>query len=446
MVRRRRRVRRRIGALPGLDDLLGTVLDHYQAADPSKLPGPVQDAYIRARGALDAATHSVAGTLGLDLSDLTQQARAAGAVLGGATPELVAMAGGILSGNAQATFQAMQAATVGILTVINPAMGAVAAVAEQMFDAIMAAWPATGHTAALCEGWYGGFGPGSATTPFGPEDTNLWIPWTNKTPGLRSNGSACADDTPTLAGRSAPVYMTADNTRAWFGISGKFLWLESIIAAAPSGFDVQACHSIGVMLERYMNRRGPAPDTVGSQSVWPMFSLADAMYAMLVGWNATHQGPMISVDTAGGPMVHVPAQTSSWGGRTTTTPAHDDRDWPASDRLPGAVLWRTMPPGHVLTLAVGPMNPDIARLFAAPARIIHLHAPRAGRPMTAPAAATPADVAVVYPYWFTGTAWMPEPGHWGDLGTVYAVSRAHPGAPVGYYAWDGAAMHWRSVA
>jgi hypothetical protein len=69
---------------------------------------------------------------------------------------------------------------------------------------------------------------------------------------------------------------------------------------------------------------------------------------------------------------------------------------------------------------------------------LHLHHPAlAGEPMGG------AEVAVVYPYVYQGGAWSPTSASWGDLGLVYAAIHAHPGAPVGYYAWDGQAMTWR---
>jgi hypothetical protein len=436
--------------VPSFDDLLQLVLDKYKAVDVSKLPPPVQSAFVTARAKADQAAHDVGSFLGIDPAS----AQAAAAVIGAAAPAVVNLAGSILHGDSQAALQAFELGAVAITTAINPALGAAVAAAEQILNVIMQNLGAKGGGTTYCVGWYGAFNVGAGEQPpYGPQDA-AWIPWTNKTP----RAADCSDDTPTLAGRG--VIYQIDDTHAWSGVSGQFSWLEDVVANHPSDFDVTLAQALGVLLEKYINARGPAPKR-DPQCPWPQIDFGEAAYAFLAGWNATHLGPSIQIDPSRLPQTPV---TSNWAGKTTTQMV---TDWGAVARMPGAVLYHVIATGHVLNLNTGPLDPALAGVFyeaptpqqltfaarqggsAVPSgRTFVLHAP-----LTHPAAATDAatgapvpTIAVVYPYVFTAGQWQPVAATWGDLSSVYHAVQANPGAFVGYYSWDGQSMTWHEAA
>lgn len=396
------------------NNLLNIVLTQYHAVDPNGLPGPVKDAWLVTVKAAQDATNKAAAFLGGD--DIA----GAGSVLGAAGPAMLSFASSVFNGNAQAALQALEVSTVAVITAVNPGLGAATGVTFMLANELESKFGATGGGPDCPQCWKSGFWYGrfmtTETPPPGPGDSR-WTDWHNKThrPESVIGGCVCADDTPTLP-NSTKVFMP-DMTHAWFGVSGRFDWLETIIANHTSGFDVALANVLGGIIEQYINAHGPMPtstvlDVGGPQmaqalgAALPTIDLYDAAYRFVAGWNATHLG----AGEPGGSSIQVGAQgaisfglppvpafgaglralpqkqisSSAFGtpGSPNYQPASTSYidDWDTAYKtIPAVTLLRLMPRDATVTLNTGPVNPKLAAVFTSvglpSAHVIHLKRP-----------------------------------------------------------------------
>jgi hypothetical protein len=350
--------------------------------------------FIRGNGAADTFLNDVQN---FDLSGAAQQLLTSKSGTLGAYASALWSAGSHVMAALQSPNPiAFMNAAVGIVTSVVPAVGAFWAATQSVMQAL----PQAQSAADPCAGRYLHGSPGpdeiahawSSTGPLNPGDNRQAAP--GSFPGWWAQQVAAAPNDP------------------W----GFFRALAGAQALEEGKFN--NCYS----------------DAMGG---------APLLLAFISGWNTAHaDGPLTTITR------QIPNQDESspapGGGFPIRTPDHppDEDGWTAVVlALYLAANHGFQPPAHQ-----SPRETATLQVRAPAPHVVHLRPLPKGAPMSStPAAATNAtepQIAVVYPYAYLAGSWTPTSGQWGDLGLVYAAVHAHPGVPVGHYAWDGAGMTW----